>query len=707
MLTNNLPPRAPNAKEKSNIMKSFRVYPTVHLVLALVLIAFSANVLAQKAPKQERALTVVQTSGETLDGKGKLWAVVIGVSSYRNLNKEQQLQYAHRDAQDFAAFLRSPNGGGFPANQVTVMLNQDATVSAMRSALGTALPRSVEPDDVVVIFFAGHGVVEGDRDGYLLAHDSDPQNLYATAMPIAELDRIVTERIKARSVILIADACHAGKLGWTSRSTETQTMVNRYLDEVGKSGQGVLRILGSRADQRSYEGEQWGGGHGVFTHFLLKGLKGEADKDKDGFVRAAEVLEYLSEMVPKETKSLQHPRAAGSIDPRLPLAVLSKGAPVITKPVVTKPEPEKPSTASVTLEIRGLPGSDVYLNNSFKGKIRPNGSLIIEQLKPGQHDFSVDSPGASTITQKLSLAAERTILNVKTAAPATPPNSPLVAQIQQSLASKNIGQAWQQYQQLLQTAPQEPSRKALEITFSSIFEAIGQQAISNYVQASINTVSRHSFRQGAEAFRLLKSLNATDPTIEAKYLFCEGRALIEENRAQEAVTVLQQALKLDPRAAYSWNALGYAYERRQDKNKAFDAYKRAAELAPAWAAPSFHVGDHYFQQKKFDQAERAFSQAVRCDPSTLEPRLMLVRAARFSRQFDKAEAEAKDILQKFPAQANPYLPETYLELAQIYETSGRYAEALKAFETILRIAPNRNDHDRITEHVKELHKMVR
>lgn len=675
---------------------------TSHLWFAIILLlSFS---LVATAQKQERALTVVQTNGETLDGKGKLWAVVVGVSNYSKLTKDQQLQFAHRDAQDFAAFLRSPNGGGFPANQITLLLNQDASVSAIRSALGTALPRSVEPDDVVVIFFAGHGVVEGERDGYLLAHDSDPQNLYATALPIAELDRIITERIRARSVILIADACHAGKLGWTSRSAEAQMMVNRYLDEVGKSGKGVLRILGSRADQRSYESEQWGGGHGVFTHFLLKGLKGEADKDKDGVVRAAEILEYLSDTVPKETKALQHPRAAGSIDPRLPLAVLSKTTPI------TKPEVEKTPATAVTLEIRGLPGSDVYLNNSFKGKIRPNGSLLIEQLRPGQHEFSIDSPGATTVTQTLSLAAERTIVNVKAAHPATTaaaPTSPLVAQIKQALAAKQTGQAWQQYQQLLQTAPQDPQRKNIEIALSGQLEAIGQQAISNYVQASINTVNRHSFRQGAEAYRLLKSINATDTSTEAKYLFCEGRALLEENRIQDAIPVLQQAAKLDPRAAYTWNALGLAYEKRQDKDKAFDAYKRAADLAPAWAAPVFHVGFHYFQQNKFDKAERAFTQAVQADPNVIESRLMLIRAARLSRQIEKAENEAKDLLQKFPGQANPYLADTYLELAQIYEISGRYLEATNAFETILKISPGRNDRDRITAHVKELRKMIK
>ena len=86
---------------------------------------------------------------------------------------------------------------------------------------------------------------------------------------------------------------------------------------------------------------------------------------------------------------------------------------------------------------------------------------------------------------------------------------------------------------------------------------------------------------------------------------------------------------------------------------------------------------------------------------------MLVRAARLTRQFDKAEIEAKTLLQKFPAQANPYQAETWLELAQIYETSGRYALAAEAFETILRLAPNRNDRDRISAHVKDLRKMIK
>ena len=297
---------------------------------------------------------------------------------------------------------------------------------------------------------------------------------------------------------------------------------------------------------------------------------------------------------------------------------------------------------------------------------------------------------------------------MKSEAPIAPTaTSPLVAQIKQSLTQKQIGQAWQQYQQLVQTTPADPQRKQIEIVLSAALQAIGQQSINNYVHASITSVSRQSFRLGADAFRALKTMYAADTSTEAKYLFCEGRALIEENRPQDAIGILQQAAKLDPRAAYTWNALGVAYEKRPDNDKALDAYKRAAELAPAWAAPIFHVGFHYFQQQKFDQAEGAFTQAVQCDPSIIEARLMLVRAARFNRQFDKAETEAKTILQKFPAAANPYLAEVQLELANLYETSGRYVDAANTFELVLKIAPNRNDRDRILNHVKELRKMLK
>src|SRR5262245_28205410 len=171
----------------------FRLILLTGLIAFLLVAAFAQGPSSPTQPGAQdgRGVSVRQiSSGLAPDGKGQLWAVIVGISSYKNIPPEGQLRFAHRDAQDLADFLRTPGGGGFPSNHIKLLLNQDATVSAIRTAIGTWLVRSAEPDDVIYIFFAGHGIVEGDNDGYLLATDSDPQNLYATALQIAELDRI-------------------------------------------------------------------------------------------------------------------------------------------------------------------------------------------------------------------------------------------------------------------------------------------------------------------------------------------------------------------------------------------------------------------------------------------------------------------------------------------------------------------------------------
>jgi tetratricopeptide (TPR) repeat protein len=620
---------------------------------------------ANQGPGRELMVKEIR-SGGALDGRGKLWALVIGVSSYKNLAPKEQLEFAHRDAEAFASFLRTPSGGGFPSSQLTLLTNQNATLSSIRSALGTTLPRSVEPEDMVVIFFAGHGVVEGERDGYLLAHDSDPQNLYATALQLSELNRIITERLKARSVILIADACHSGQLGWTSRGTAAETvMVNRYLDEVGKSGKGVFRLLASRADQRSYEDKRWGGGHGCFTWFLLEGLKGRADRDGDGFVRAGELLDFLSENVPKATQALQHPRAAGDIDPRLPMAVLPSAAPVNVATIAPQ---------LVSLEVRGAPGLEVYLDNTFRGRVLQSGVLVIEQLKPGVHDLSTVAPNAEPIAQKVSLSAAKSIFTARSASVAS--SSPLVAQIKQSLNSNDIRGAFTLYQQLVQQSPKDPQRASIEASLGGIFEAIGQNAINVYVQSAGMEVKPGMFRNAAEAFRLLKIVNANaDQRVDAKYLFCDGRAKIEEQRFQEAVDQLNRAIAIDPRAAHAHSSLGLAFREMKKEDRAFDAFKRAAELAPAWVLPQIQIGLSQMMQGRLDKAESAFKEAARLDPRHVLPHLRLAEIYLMSGKFDDAEREGNAALT-----LAPNLGAASLILGQVYENSKRWQQAASAYE---------------------------
>jgi uncharacterized caspase-like protein len=89
------------------------------------------------------------------------------------------------------------------------------------------------------------------------------------------------------------------------------------LQNLSQAGDGIAIISASDEKQLSQEGKEWGGGHGVFTYFLLKGLQGDASYNKDGHVTLGELIPYLSEKVRRETKNAQSPTVAGKFDPSL------------------------------------------------------------------------------------------------------------------------------------------------------------------------------------------------------------------------------------------------------------------------------------------------------------------------------------------------------------------------------------------------------
>jgi uncharacterized caspase-like protein/tetratricopeptide (TPR) repeat protein len=639
-----------------------------------------SSVLWAQTPNRDLNVKRIEAADAANPGQRGLWAVVVGISHYDNVPPAAQLHFADRDAQEFAAFLRSASGGGFPSDHVQVLLNEQASLSAVRTALGTWLPRSAEPNDVVYVFFAGHGVTEGDHDGYLLARDSDPQNLYATALSISELNKILTQRLRARNVVLIADACHAGNLGWASRGATEEVLIGRYLTEIGQSGEGILRLLASRPAERSYESEQWGGGHGAFTYSLLEGLNGKADLDHDGVVRASELIGYLSSVVPEVTKALQHPQAAGHIDPAMVLAIVTRPAPAPERPV-----------SGASLELQGAAGTEVYLDNRYFGRIRPAGTLVLDELSAGPHQLSLDAPDQKTITRQISLSAGRTVLSLNIAVPKTSaaPTSPLVASIRQAIAAGNIldaGGAWELYQRLLRESPREPQSLAIETVLGTALEETGQGAINQYVHSPIAELRRDIFHRAALAFRHLNTLRPGDEQLKAKQLFCTGRALVVDGKFQQAAAVLEEAAAADPRAGYIQNGLGIAYERLNKNREAVRAFQSAARLSPAWALPHLHLGLQY-QTRGEKNAGQELETAVALDPR--QPLLQETLAAyyRGRARYEDAERVLTTLVAAAPEYAN-----AYRELGRVYEAKRDYGRAAEALERYLKLAPNAPDN---------------
>jgi hypothetical protein len=252
------------------------------------------------------------------------WAIIIGVSEYQYAaGKFPELRYAANDAKGFYDFLRSPEGGGIPPERILFLENDRATLDNIKYAFFEFAKQALE-EDYVIIYYAGHGTPEENNyeNLYLMAYDSKPDRIASTAFPMWDIDTAFTRHIKSKKVIMFADACHSAGIvsDIATRSINQKNMVNEYLLNVAQSQKGLVIFTGSEAGELSQESRKWGGGHGVFTYFLLNGLKGEADVNEDSTVTLGELIDFVSENVRRSTKNAQHPSTAGKFDRMFPIA---------------------------------------------------------------------------------------------------------------------------------------------------------------------------------------------------------------------------------------------------------------------------------------------------------------------------------------------------------------------------------------------------
>ncbi len=252
-----------------------------------------------------------------------VWAVVIGINDYPHV---RQLKYAVNDARAFYDLLVKTNR--IPPENVFLLVDDQAGLKQIRSTLGTRIKNTAGRDDMVIIYFAGHGATERDMmspdgDGlekYLLPYDADPKDLYASALPMREITHIFN-RIRSQRLIFLADACYSGASGGRTVSfTDVRATLSEAFLERISSGKGKIIITASSANEVSVEKEELG--HGVFTYYLVEGLSGKADMDRDGLVTVDEAYRYVSEKVTQATGQEQHPVKKGAVEGQMVLSVI-------------------------------------------------------------------------------------------------------------------------------------------------------------------------------------------------------------------------------------------------------------------------------------------------------------------------------------------------------------------------------------------------
>lgn len=226
------------------------------------------------------------------------FALIIANTEYTDPGLAQ-LTAPGKDAKEFGRVLDSPEIGAF--NDVTILFNENASKA---KEMIDRFFSAKKPDDLLVLYFSGHGVRDEYGSLYLAVKNTSRDYLRSTAI---ESDFITKAMDQSRSKrqVLILDCCNSGAFAQGSKGATGVSIGTASAFE--GTGYGRIVLTASDSTQFAWEGDQVMGEteNSLFTHFLVKGLEGEADSDGDGRITIDELYDYAYEKIvnitPKQT----------------------------------------------------------------------------------------------------------------------------------------------------------------------------------------------------------------------------------------------------------------------------------------------------------------------------------------------------------------------------------------------------------------------
>jgi len=253
----------------------------------------------------------------------------IGISNYKN--QRYNLTYAAKDVEDLEEMFsdRYPDFTGYQLLDSAVTKDN---ILSLKEALSTT-----NVDDMVIISFSGHGVLDKEYNWYYATYDMDFEQPSGYGLRYEEIESLL-DNIPARKKILLIDACHSGEVDkeYLTKETVSSTalatvtsipvggrgaeaidlnptvglensfeLMNELFANLSK-GNGAVAVSAAGGTEYAFEGEQWN--NGVFTYSFINGLKyGKADVNKDGKITVNELKSFVSQEVEKLTEGRQKP----------------------------------------------------------------------------------------------------------------------------------------------------------------------------------------------------------------------------------------------------------------------------------------------------------------------------------------------------------------------------------------------------------------
>lgn len=342
-------------------------------------------------------------------------AVVIGVKEYAN-SDVPNVDYAVRDAETMKKYLTRTLG----FREENIIYIENANGSDFTRIFGTSdnpqgqLYDWVKPgESSVFVYYSGHGAPNpGSGQAYFVPSDADPNYLSQNGYRVNQFYENLAQ-LPAESVTVVLEACFSG-VSTQGPIVREASPVELSVENPVMAMEDGLAFTAGQADQiASWYSEQ---GHGLFTYYFLKGIRGDADENDDLAVTAREIEKYLTNKVPYRARRMhsreQIPQVLGrdkdrtlvqyeednfpiqtQMKARLPVQVANIGSevaealslPLGAKKVVAADESARLQPEDVIISVGGSDLTDESSLNKVLGRLSPGDTIRLEILRDGQN----------------------------------------------------------------------------------------------------------------------------------------------------------------------------------------------------------------------------------------------------------------------------------------------------------------------------------
>lgn len=537
--------------------------------------------------------------------KGTTRAVIIGISNYED-EHIPDLHFAHRDAEAMAEFLASAAGGETSPENIKLLLNEKATRGEIATAFYWLVGES-KAGDRAIIYFSGHGDMENRilmDQGYLLAYDARASNYMGSGTYAVEmLQKVVKALSQNVEVIMITDACRSGKLAGSETggvAATTQGLAQQFANEI--------KILSCEPNQASLESEQWGGGRGIFSYFLIDGLKGMADRNEDLKVNLGEIYQFLDAEL---SRIGQNPMKTG-----LSSAELFRVNEDTLLALLDRRQLQRENMAFATPRATLPTGRDTVVHPLYQQ---------FQQAMAAGH-----------------------------------------------LLHPEEGSAYALFQQMQGEEALQPVLNALRLNLAVALQDGAQRAVNAYLEASPEEMARRwqysqSYRHYPEylekAAGLIGPGNILYADLKVRQAYFEGLALRLQGETMAAgrdsilrlaIEKQELALSQDSLAAHVYNELGLICLRLKEYQPALGYFGQARDLSPTWVIPAANISTVLLEMGRNDEAASMAEQALQLREDYAPPRCNLGLLAYRRRDYRAAIEFAEASIAYDSAFANAY-----------------------------------------------------